>query len=120
MTKGSKGSEFSKSETRTLETTVHLKKVIRGIQFKKRAPRAVREIRQLAEKMMKTKDVRIDTDLNKAIWSNGVRNLATRIRVRLSRRRSDDEDAKEQFYTLVEHVPVESFAGLQTERVQLD
>merc|ERR1719217_1200516 len=67
---------------------------------------------------MSTKDVRIDTKLNKAIWSGGVRNVATRIRVRMSRKR--DEDAKEKMFTLVQHVPVESFKNLQTENVKDD
>merc|ERR1719263_510390 len=69
---------------------------------------------------MSTKDVRIDTKLNKAIWSGGVRNVATRIRVRMSRKRNEDEDAKEKMFTLVQHVPVESFKNLQTENVKDD
>merc|ERR1719329_281378 len=67
---------------------------------------------------MLTKDVRIDTKLNKAIWSQGVRNVPKRIRVRFSRKRNEDEDAKEKMFTLVQHVPVESFKGLQTEIVR--
>ena len=41
--------------------------------FKKRAPRAIKEIRKFAEKMMGTPDVRIDTRLNKHMWSQGIR-----------------------------------------------
>ncbi len=41
--------------------------------FKKRAPRAIKEIRKFAEKMMGTADVRVDTGLNKHIWSKGIR-----------------------------------------------
>ena len=41
--------------------------------FKKRAPRAIKEIRKFAEKMMGTADVRIDTRLNKHMWSQGIR-----------------------------------------------
>merc|ERR1719409_1365268 len=67
---------------------------------------------------MNTKDVRIDTKLNKAIWAQGVRNVPKRIRVRFSRKRNEDEDAKEKMFTLVQHVPVESFKGLQTEIVR--
>merc|ERR1719504_138553 len=69
---------------------------------------------------MGTKDVRIDTKLNKAIWSGGVRNISRRVRVRMSRKRNEDEDAKEKMFTLVQHVPVESFKGLQTENVKDD
>ena len=41
--------------------------------FKKRAPRAVKEVKKFATKMMGTEDVRVDTRLNKAIWSQGIR-----------------------------------------------
>ena len=44
--------------------------------FKKRAPRAIKEIRKFAEKMMGTADVRIDTRLNKHMWSQGIRYAA--------------------------------------------
>merc|ERR1719359_2468477 len=93
----------------TRDYTIHLHKYLHKIQFKKRAPRAVREIRKFAAKAMTTKDVRIDTKLNKFIWSKGVRNVPRRVRVRMSRKRNEDEDAKEKMFTLVQHVPVESF-----------
>ena len=66
---------------------------------------------------MGTKDVRIDTKLNKAIWATGVRKTPTRLRVRLSRKRNDDEEAESKLYTLVEHVPVADFKGLETKVV---
>merc|ERR1719390_577054 len=69
---------------------------------------------------MSTKDVRIDTKLNKAVWATGVRNTPKRIRVRMSRKRNEDEDATEKMFTLVQHVLVESFKGLQTENVKDD
>ncbi len=84
------------SDIVTREYTIHMSKRLYGVTFKKRAPRAIREIKAFAEKMMKTKDVRIDTTLNKHVWSMGVRNVAKRIRVRLSRRRNEDEEAKEK------------------------
>jgi len=40
---------------------------------------------------------------------NGIRNVPKRVRVRMSRKRNEDEDAKNKFFTLVQHVPVESF-----------
>lgn len=67
---------------------------------------------------MRTPEVRIDTRLNKEIWKKGVRNVPFRVRVRLSRKRNDDEDAKDLFYTLASHVPVSSFKGLQTVTVE--
>merc|ERR1712151_286551 len=104
----------------TRDATIHLAKLIQKIQFKKRAPRAIREIRKFAMRAMSTKDVRVDTKLNKFIWSTGIRNVPKRVRVRMSRKRNEDEDAKEKTFTLVQHVPVESFKSLQTETVRDD
>merc|ERR1719480_717100 len=106
-------------QPRTEDRTVHLHKVVYKRQFKKRAKFAVSALRKLATKCMGTKDVRIDQKLNKHLWSKGIRNLPRRVRVRLSRKRNEDEDAKEKMYTLVQYVPVESgnFKGLQTEAV---
>jgi len=66
---------------------------------------------------MGTKDVRIDVKLNKFVWSQGIRSVPYRVRVRLSRKRNEDEDAKEKMFTLVTHVPVTSFKKLQTKNV---
>ena len=65
------------------------------------------------------RDVRIDTKLNQAVWNQGIKGVAKRIRVRLHRRRNEDEDAKEQLYTLVQHVPCKDFKGLQTTNVDV-
>lgn len=67
---------------------------------------------------MKTSDVRLDPELNKAIWERGVKAVSHRIRVRLSRKRNDAEDAKEKMYTYVTVVRVPSFKGLQNETVE--
>ncbi|XP_022103062.1 60S ribosomal protein L31-like [Acanthaster planci] len=105
------------NEVVTREYTVHLHKRIHGVSFKKRAPRAIKEIRKFAMKMMGTEDVRVDTRLNKHIWSRGVRSVPFRVRVRLARKRNEDEDSPHKLYTLVTHVEVPSFKGLQTVNV---
>lgn len=53
----------------TREYTINLHKRLHSITFKKRAPRAVKEIKKFAKKVMKTSDVRVDVKLNKAVWS---------------------------------------------------
>ncbi len=80
--------------------------------FKKRAPTAIKAIQAFVEKAMGTKDVRVDPKLNKSIWSRGIKNVPRRIRVRLDRKRSDEEDAKYKLYTFVSHVPVLSFKSI--------
>merc|ERR1719334_2884278 len=80
----------------------------------------LKEIKKFAEKQMGTKDVRIDTRLNKAIWSQGVRGVPFRMRIRLARLRNEDEDSVHKLYTLVTYVniPKGNFKGLQTENVE--
>lgn len=115
---------ISVAEVITRETTIHLHKYVHGrygvlrvrpahppSQFKKRAPTAIKTICQAAEKMMGTKDVRIDPKLNKAIWAHGIKSVPHRIRVRFSRKRNDDEEAKHKLYTIAHYVPVASFSG---------
>merc|ERR1711909_251165 len=107
-------------EVVTREYTINMHKRLHGMGFKYRAPRAVKEIKKFAEKQMGTKDVRIDTRLNKAIWAQGVRGVPFRMRVRLARLRIEDEDSVHKLYTLVTHVAVAKggFKGLQTENVE--
>merc|ERR1711934_505053 len=103
----------------TREYTVHLRKLLHGVSFKKRAPRAVKEVKAFAKKMMGTDGVRVDTKLNKFLWSQGIKGVPGRVRVRLARKRNDDEEAAEKLYTLCMHVPVEryQYKGLQTQVV---
>lgn len=86
------------------EYTIHLATRVHGKTFKKKAPTAVKKVKEFAQKMMGTSDVRVDTRLNKALWAGGIRSTPKRIRVQIERRRADDEDAKEEFYSYVTHV----------------
>lgn len=89
--------------------------------FKKKAPKAIKVIKQFAESVMKTKDVRIDTKLNKAVWAKGIRNVPRRLRVRISRKRNDDEDAKEELFSYVTAAEVtEGYSNLGTKIVEDD
>ena len=58
-----------RQEVVTREYTINLGKRLHDTTFKKRAPRAVKEIKKFAQKQMGTKDVRVDVKLNKAVWS---------------------------------------------------
>eukprot|EP00804_Cyclotella_cryptica_P007927 CCRYP_019655-RA/>CCRYP_019655-RA protein AED:0.40 eAED:0.40 QI:111/1/1/1/0/0/2/539/137 len=97
--------------------TIHLAKHTHKTTFKAKTPRAVKKIKEFAQKAMGTKDVRLDVEVNKFVWSQGVRNPPKRIRVRLSRKRNEDEDAEEKLYTYVQLVKVAKVKGLQTEVV---
>merc|ERR1712078_863758 len=105
-----KATKSVRQEVVTREYTINLHKRLHSSTFKKRAPRAVRAIRKFATEMMGTSDVRVHPQLNKAVWSKGVKNVPCRIRVRCERRRNDDE-AKEKLYTIVTHVMVDTTAA---------
>lgn len=106
------------NETVTRDYTIHMHKHMHGTTFKKRAPKAIKVIKQFAQKTMKTEDVRLDPSLNKLVWSRGVKGVGVRLRVRLSRRRNDQEDSKHKLYTYVTPVEVASFKGLETAVVE--
>jgi large subunit ribosomal protein L31e len=106
------------NEVVTRDYTIHMHKHMHGATFKKRAPKAIKVIREFAQKTMGTADVRLDPSLNKAVWKNGVKGVGFRIRVRLARKRNDDEDSANKLYTFVTPVEVGSFKGLQTEVVE--
>ena len=59
-------------------------------------------------------EVRIDPQLNRMVWATGIRNIPRKLRVRVTRKRNEDEDSKEKFYSLVQYVEVDSFQELQT------
>merc|ERR1712032_1774486 len=102
----------------TREYTINLHAKLDSRQFKKRAPRAVALVRKFATRTMKTKDVRIDVKLNKHLWSKGVRNVPRKIRVAISRKRNDDEEAKDDFYSYVTIADTpDGFGGLGTKVV---
>ncbi|KAK0409176.1 hypothetical protein QR680_004385 [Steinernema hermaphroditum] len=108
------------SQIVTREYTIHLHRRLHGVTRKKRAPRAIKEVRAFAEKQMGTSDVRLDMRLNKFLWSQGVKSVPFRVRVRLARRRNEDDEAPNKLYTLVSYVPVTSFKKLTTVNVETE
>lgn len=71
--KGEKKGKSAINEVVTREYTINLHKRLHGVGFKKRAPRAIKEVRKFAVQKMGTPDVRVDTHLNKQIWSKGIK-----------------------------------------------
>ncbi|KAK3626909.1 60S ribosomal protein L31B [Elasticomyces elasticus] len=100
------------------EYTIHLHKHVHGVSFKKRAPKAIKAIREFAAKAMGTTDVRLDPQLNKKVWESGIKGVPFRLRVRVSRKRNDEEGAKEKLYSYVQAVNVKNPKGLQTAVVE--
>ena len=108
--------EKKRIEPLTLDVTVNLHRRCYKVQFKKRAPRALREIRAFVQQTMKTEDVRIEPLVNQFIWSKGISTPPRRIRLRLVRERSTQSDGQEALHTTVRLLEVDDFAKLQTNK----
>jgi len=100
------------------EYTIHLHKRVHGAAFKKKAPKAIKEIKAFATKAMGTEDVRLDPLLNKEVWKSGIKGVPFRLRVRISRKRNNEEGAKHPLYSYVQAVNVKNPKGLQTTEVE--
>eukprot|EP00657_Telonema_sp_P-1_P003801 TRINITY_DN188_c0_g1_i4.p1 TRINITY_DN188_c0_g1~~TRINITY_DN188_c0_g1_i4.p1 ORF type:complete len:102 (+),score=60.29 TRINITY_DN188_c0_g1_i4:184-489(+) len=85
--------------------------------FHKRAPVAVKKIKKIVSKLMKTKDNRIDASLNTYLWHRGVKGVPGRVRVLIQRKVAENAEGaskRKRFYTVISNVPVASFKGLTT------
>ena len=51
---------------------------------------------------------------NHKLWCVSCRNVPYRVRVRLARKRNEDEDSPHKLYTLVTYIPVTTFKGMLT------
>ncbi|RKF57701.1 60S ribosomal protein L31-B [Erysiphe neolycopersici] len=111
---GGKSQRSAISDVVSREYTINLHRRLHGVTFKKRAPRAIKEIKAFATKSMGTLDVRLDPQLNKKVWEAGIKGVPFRLRVRISRKRNDEEGAKEKLYSYVQAVNVKNPKGLQT------
>jgi large subunit ribosomal protein L31e len=121
MVKNTKGKTRSAlQDVVTREYTIHLHKLVHGRSFKKRAPTAVKSVVAFAQREMGTADVRIDPKLNQALWARGIKSVPHRIRVKLERKRNDEENAKEKLYTYASHVLTASFKNLGTVTVDAE
>ena len=97
-----KGKKVAKElEPKSRTAIINLHRRLYKATFKRKAPTAVKQIKEHARKTMFTKDVRVDPSLNQHLWRNGVRNLDRRVNVIFERKKNEDEDAKHKFYTLV-------------------
>ncbi|ODQ48968.1 hypothetical protein PICMEDRAFT_89592 [Pichia membranifaciens NRRL Y-2026] len=104
----------------TREYTINLHKRLHGVTFKKRAPKAVKEIKKFAKLHMGTDDVRLDPKLNVELWKRGIQGVPYRLRLRISRKRNEDENAKATMFSYVESVSVPTVKGLETIVVEDD
>lgn len=86
-------------------------KRLHGVTFKKRAPRAIREIKAFAATLMGTSDVKINADVNKGVWRQGIRNVPRRVRLSFAREKDADSS---KMLTTVSWVDDQEFKGALT------
>ena len=123
ITKAGAGKTAEKKASRTLPksivATINLHKRLHGVTFKRKAARAVSEIKKFASKTMGTTDVRVDSDLNKLVWAKGIRNVPYRVRVKLTRRRNTSDEGADSMYTVAEVAIGESARGQTTRKEEV-
>lgn len=101
----------------SLELTFNTRRNMLIVGRKYRAPRVIRDITKTVRARFGVSAVKIDTDLNKEVWSQGISNPPKKIRLLLTRRVEESGD-KSRNVVHVSHLPVKSFHGLQTRVVE--
>ena len=99
-----------KPDSVAYECTIHLRKLLKGRTFNKRAPTAIKKIREFAQRLLRTKDNRIHDDLNKAVWAGGIKGCPTRLRVKIERK-VDQNDKSKKMYSVITAVKDFKSAG---------
>nr|UXY86833.1 60S ribosomal protein L31 [Cryptomonas paramecium] len=66
-----------------LECTINLHKKLYKVNFKKRAARALFEVKKFVKQLLNVKQIKVDPNLNKKIWEKGRRYAPFKIRVRI-------------------------------------
>jgi len=62
--------------------TIPLRDVINKSVRNKRAPRAIKKIKQFLKRHMKAEIVKIDNELNEKVWARGIQKPPARVRVK--------------------------------------
>ena len=57
--------------------------------------------------------------MNKEVWKQGIKGVPYRLRIRISRKRNDEEGAKERLFSYVQAVNVKNPKGLHTTVVRV-
>ena len=90
------------SESITRNYTINLHRRLHKATFKNKAPKAIKQIREHAQNVMFTRDVRIDPEVNKFVWEHGIRNVARKVNLSFERKKNEEEEETTQkMYTLV-------------------
>jgi len=55
---------------------------IKNVPRTKRAPRAIRFIREFLKKHMKSDDIKLDSSINEKIWGRGIQKIPPKIKIK--------------------------------------
>ncbi|KAL9649751.1 hypothetical protein ABK040_009566 [Willaertia magna] len=105
----------------TMELNFNIKTELTGKPRNQRSAMAVRAIKRHARKVMGTTRVRIEPELNKFVWSQGIHNPPKKVRLLLKRQANpdfEDWDKTNKFMTVVGFKLVPSLKGLHTKVYQ--
>merc|ERR1712113_95417 len=75
------------------EYTINLHKRLHRVQYKKRAPEAIKELMNFVKRKTLAKKVYIDTKVNKAIWAQGICKSPNKLRIIVSNKRIEKKSA---------------------------
>ena len=101
----------------SLEITFNSRRSATHVGRKYRAPRAIRDIRLAARKRFQVADVKIDSELNRAVWGQGITNPPKKLRLLMTHRVEESGD-KPKNVIHVSYLPVTTFNNLKTRVVE--
>ncbi|MBC7100898.1 50S ribosomal protein L31e [Methanothermobacter tenebrarum] len=55
---------------------------VKSVPRTKRAPRAIRFIREFLKKHMKSEDIILDSSINEKVWERGIQKIPTKIKIK--------------------------------------
>ena len=75
--------EEKKEEIKIRELTVNIRREVLKAPIQKRAKKAIKVLREIVEKIVKNKEVKLSARLNEYIWSRGIRKPPTKIPIKI-------------------------------------
>jgi large subunit ribosomal protein L31e len=78
----------------------------------------MRAIKTYVRKSMGTTDVRLDPSLNKYVWSSGIKSVPSKVRLIITRKKSDGDSKLKKPFCTVNALIVPTFDKLKTKRLE--
>ena len=99
---------------KSVEMTVNLKKLARKGSWKHKAPKCISYLRKFVRNQFSSEDeVLISPEINKYIWTNGIKNIPNKMRIKIEKRPSNKNPEANVFRICL--VNVNTFKGLNSQ-----